>query len=233
MNLLWRNGPRWLSDGEDDSEQHTCEVPEGCIAEMKAADQRLIHGVLTTNPPTGLHQIMKCEDFSSLHKLLRVTAYVLKFVRLLKRRATSTSPEKEPLVQSDDITQAERLWIIESQSLLTQDKSFETWKRQFNLFIDANNVWRCDGRLQNADLPYSTKYPVLLSRKHYLTTLIVKDAHSRVQHNGVKEILMEIRSKYLIVKRRSLRRSIIYHGVTCRRFEGRQYHGPPPPLPSA
>ena len=92
--------------------------------------------------------------------------------------------EDESLKLFDDLAQAERLWIVESQSFLMQDKLFETWRRLFNLFTDANNVWRCGGILGNADLDYST---VLLSRKHPLTTLIVKDAHYRVQHNGIKE----------------------------------------------
>lgn len=191
VNLLWRKGPEWLSDKLDNEEQMD-EMPEGCATEMKAANRKSTHGLLTTNPSSGLRQILKCEDYSSLPKLLRVTAYTLKFVRLLKRRVKLAH---EPPEQLDDIEQAERLWIIESQSLLSQDRLFETWKRQFNLFIDDNGVWRCGGRLQNADLPYSTKYPVLLDRRHHLTALIVKDAHGRVQHNGVKETLTETRSK--------------------------------------
>ena len=104
-----------------------------------------------------------------------------------------------------------KLRDFESQSSLTQNKLFETWRRQFNLFADAN-IWRCGGRLGNADLDYSTKFPVLVSQGHHLTisTLIMKDTHRRVQHNGVKETLMEMRSKYWIVKGRSLIRSIPY-----------------------
>ena len=232
VNLLWRNGPKWLSEGAGDREQPADEMPEECIAEMKAADRKLIHSLLANDSTTGLQQIMKCEDYSSLSKLLRVTAIVLKFVRLLMSKVKSADHEKEPPGHPDDLTQAEKLWIVESQSLLMRDKSFETWKRQFNLFTDANKIWRCGGRLENADLAYSTKYPVLLSRKHHLTTLIVKDAHIRVQHNGIKETLTEVRSKFWIVKGRSLIRSIIYKCVTCRRFEGRPFHGPPPPPPA-
>ena len=125
-----------------------------------------------------------------------MTSIVLKFVRLLKSKVKPANQEKEATQQCNDITQAEKLWIIESQSSLMQEKLFETWKPQLNLFVDDNNIWRCGGRLGNADLAYSTRYPVLLSRKHHLTTLIVKDAHVRVQHNGIKETLTEVRSKY-------------------------------------
>ncbi len=130
--------------------------------------------------------------------------------------------------QPNDLAEAERLWIV-SQLQLTQEQHFDSWKKQFSLFLDTANVWRCGGRLTNVNLPYSTKHPVLLSRKHPLTSLIVESAHERVQHNGVKETLTEIRAKYWIVKGRSLVRSVIHRCVPCRRFEGRLFYPPPPP----
>ena len=66
--------------------------------------------------------------------MFRVTADVLKFVRVLKNKVKTADLEEELLEPHDDLAQAERLWIIESQSSLTQDKLFETWRRQFNLF---------------------------------------------------------------------------------------------------
>ena len=90
-------------------------------------------------------------------------------------------------------------------------------------------IWRCGGRLTNADLPYSTTHPVLLPRDHPLTALIVRNAHEHVQHNGVKETLTELRTKYRIVRGRSLVRSIVYRCTLCRRFEGPPCHAPPPP----
>ena len=60
------------------------------------------------------------------------------------------------------------------------------------------------------DIPYSTKHPVLLSRDHPFTAMIVRDAHKRVSHNGIKETLTEVRARFWIVKGRSLVRSIIH-----------------------
>ena len=133
---------------------------------------------------------------------------------------------------SSDSDEVERLWIVESQSVFTQDKNFDTWKRQFNLFLDAHGIWRCGGRLAKANLSYSSKHPVLLSKNHPLTALIIKNAHNRVFHNGVKDTLTEIRSRYWIMKGRNTVKSIIARCVLCRRFEGRPFTAPlPPPLP--
>ena len=72
----------------------------------------------------------------------------------------------------------------------------------------------------------------MLHRNHHLTTLVVRNAHERVQHNGAKETLTEVRSKFWIVKGRSLIRSLIFQCVVCWRFEGAAYKPPlPPPLP--
>lgn len=70
---------------------------------------------------------------------------------------------------------------------------FKIWQQQFGLFCDELGVWRCVGRLGNANLPFETKHPVFLDSQHHLATLIVLDAHDRVQHNGVSETLTEQR----------------------------------------
>ena len=81
-------------------------------------------------------------------------------------------------------------------------------------------------------MPYATKYPILLPKSHPITTLIVKQAHERVLHDGVKETLTETRSKYWIPRGRSVIRKIVDQCVTCRKFEGLPFKAPqPPPFP--
>ena len=125
------------------------------------------------------------------------------------------------------------MWILENQRELVADKSFKHWQNQFDLFQDENGVWRCRGRIQNATVPYSTKYPILVYKDHHLAVLLVRNAHSRVLHNGVKETLTELRAKFWIVQGRSFIKKIIHQCHVCRRHEGRSYHvPPPPPLPA-
>ena len=66
---------------------------------------------------------------------------------------------------------------------------------------------------------------------HYITLLVVRQAHARVQHNGVKETLAEVRMKFWIIGG-SLVKQIIHKCVVCRRFEGLPYHAPPRPTTS-
>ena len=165
---------------------------------------------------------MKIEDYSDIDHLLRVTARVLLFTRKLKRQTVAVN---------ELITEAETLWSRESQVNLSTETNFKLYEGQLSLFLDPQGVWHCSARLHNAEIPYSTKFPILLSRKHWFTTLVVRRAHRRVFHNGVKETLTEIRSAYWILKGRSVVKQVIYKCVVCRRFEAKPYSAPPPPLP--
>ena len=223
---LWRYGPNWLMHKQPDEEERAMEMPDECLREIKVS-RHAIHNLMVTNNHnccSGISAIMSWEDFSSLQKLLRITAYVMRFIDILRQVIATSTLE----LTASELARAERLWIIESQKCLKEDGNFLTWQRQFGLYLE-DKVWRCKGRLGNADLPYQAKYPILLHKSHHLSLLIVRDAHNRVMHNGVKETLTEIRSKYWIIRGRQLGRMVLQRCVICRRFEGLPYNSPPPP----
>ena len=227
---LWRYGPNWLIHKQPHEEEDAIEMPDECLREIKVSHHP-IHNLIVTNNHScrnGVGAVMSCEDYGSLQKLLRITAYVMRFIDALKqaierRIVTSTSE-----LTASELARAERLWIIESQKCLEVDKHFLIWQRQFGLYLE-DKVWRCKGRLGNTDLPYSAKYPILLHKSYHLSLLIVRDAHNRVMHDGVKETLTEIRSKYWIIRGRQLVRMVLQRCVICRRFEGLPFNPPPPP----
>ena len=235
VNKLWREGPDWLREKEAAECQGDIPMPEECISEMKAKSQGLTHSLLAAEEPSSLSKIIDCSQFSMIQRLFRVTAYVLKFTSILKQRVKSNnnmSSTSSTILSTAEISHTETLWIKEAQTTLVKDKKFASWKKQFNLFLDPIGLWRCGGRLSNAEVPYSTKHPILLPRNHYLSTLIVLRAHERVLHDGTKETLTEVRSKYWIVKGRSFVKSILRHCTLCHRYEGKAYTAPaPPPLP--
>ena len=122
-----------------------------------------------------------------------------------------------------ELADAETLWITSAQLQFVREKDFRQQQGRFRLFQDDKRLWRCGGRLANAEMPFTVKHPILLPRTHPLTTLIVREVH------GVKETLAETRRKFWILKGRNLTRSIIHRCVVCRRFEGAPFQGPPPP----
>ena len=92
--------------------------PEECLSEMK---------IKGNNSPTSAHHmlicgtdpIINCKDYSLLHRLLGVTAAVLKFVRIVMSRRMWIEVDvgirhDEPKL---DVWKAEQYWIIVSQCL--------------------------------------------------------------------------------------------------------------------
>ena len=225
---LWRHGPDWLLDLRVNPVDEDMCMPEECEKEIRVAHCHFVCD-LPAGDPCCVGNVINCENFSQLHRLLRVTAYVIKFVKLFKAKGTSVA-QKSGLTASE-LARAEDLWVKESQRHLIQHKDFRTWKQQFDLFLD-DGVWRCRGRISNAEVPYSTKHPTLLCKAHHFTHLVVRDAHKRVFHNGVKETLTEIRSKFWIAKGRQFVRQVLHKCPICRKVEGKSYSAvPPPPLP--
>ena len=97
-------------------------------------------------------------------------------MKILKLRLQKTVETQKELT-SQDIAVAETLWIKEIQKSLSKTPKFETWKRKFGIFTNEYGIMRCMGRLSQAQLPASTKYPILLYKSHYITSLFVRDSH--------------------------------------------------------
>lgn len=224
VNILWRDGPGWICEGNPTQDQE-CHQPEECLTELRNKDRQLVHGLLMAGNTAKLSHIMDCGNYSSLKRLLSVTALVMKFGRMLLDKVRCGGQTKS----RDLKAAAEHLWILECQQVVVADKSFKHWRSQFNLFQDESGVWRCRGRIQNAAVPYSTKHPILLHKDHHLSVLLVRSAHNRVIHNGVKETLTELRSRFWIVKGRNFIKKVIHQCLVCRRHEGKPYRAPPPP----
>ena len=91
---------------------------------------------------TNLSVIVSVEKFSSLNKLLRVTALVYKFIDKLRKKIEETKKTEEnkqevyytntltnkkplaeePLVNADDMDRAWRSWVLDAQKSITTDQ---------------------------------------------------------------------------------------------------------------
>ena len=113
---------------------------------------------------------------------------------------------------------------------LQKNNRFTYWKQQLGFYLDENGVWRCGGRLTNADIPTDKWNQILLDKAHYITELIVTDTHHRVLHNGVADTLSELQSNLLAGPRKTVRSST--HTCMCLLSQTRNQGKPPPSLPA-
>ena len=196
---LWCHGPSWLINVITKDNDGDTSMPEECLKEIKTTHCPT-HSLLTAEGSNNLSNIIHCENYSNLLRLLKVTAYVCRFVEKVRAKIRGVNAkELNSELTAAKLNKAERLWVIESQKSFKEEPAFEVWKRQLELFIQ-DGIWRCKGRLSKADLPYTTKHPALLPKDHHLTLLIFWKCHERVMHNGVKDTLNELRAKFWITE---------------------------------
>ena len=158
LNQLWRRGPPWLlaQDTDPDQELDKFTMPTECVSEMKIPKEKT-HNLLVTTQALTIGSVIKCEDFSTLTRLLRVTAYVLRAVKLLKRSKTCPKGPMTP----DELVEAEKLWIIDTQTPLKTENNLKVWQKQFGLFTDDSGLIICRGRLNNAQTTVCYKIPTV------------------------------------------------------------------------
>ena len=230
---IWWHGPSWLvkerSTWPNFGSSH--EPSSAYFEEMRLKGKpKSSTGLIVSASMTSLTRIFDPEKYGEFKKLIRVTALVLRAVHNFKSGAhgeTLAGP-----LSTEEYAYAENLWLREMQQSVIKSQRFKELEQQLGLYRDDNELLRCKGRLQNATIPFNAKYPIFLPSDHYLTVLIIQDCHKRVLHNGVRETLVELRSRFWIVKGRQIVRKVLSRCVDCKRIEGQHYAIPPTaPLP--
>ncbi|XP_064635803.1 uncharacterized protein LOC135492984 [Lineus longissimus] len=235
----WITGPKWLTQP-----RHTWPLkniqdkPE--IAITLAAGVEMANVFQPASQNINISNVIDINRFSSLQKLLRVTALVT--------RAFRSGPINRSMLTAEDVNKAEKLWISHIQTtayadVLTYFQCLHSGRatrfpkrqaiiNQLGLFIDKSNIIRCGGRISAADVAPDRKYPILLPHRSYLTTLVIQNAHHTMVHYGVGSTMAHLRNKYWITSMRASVKKVIGRCVICKKVAGRPYLTPvAPPLP--
>ena len=118
---------------------------------------------------------------------------MLDFIHRLKVKTKHAVKDGIASTELNHTHRAELLWSQAAQMQLLQDPHSEKSKGQFGLILDNSGTWKYGGHLSKAETPHDVKYQILLPRQHHLTTLVVRCAHLRILHNGVKETPVKVR----------------------------------------
>ena len=200
---LWTNGPSWLSDESKWPQWNSVSTLHLQINNTEAEQPVPMD---PTEPPTGIHKIIDLSKYSTLTKLLRVTGYVLRFITNLR---DYTAKQTGPL-SVKELNTAQFRWILncqqqqfpkEIQHLKSdlRNKKCPPLVRQLQLILDDMGYLRCGGRIHNAPVNYTTKFPYLLPSRHALTTLIVLAAHATQLYGGVNRTVTALRQNFWIM----------------------------------
>ena len=207
---IWWNGPVWLAkpvqQWPDSRSIDSDDSPQGFETEVKGSktfyEAKLVCGEdLPREPMETRHNLSVIDEnrYPSLLKLLRVTAWALRFISKLKNgRDLLTGP-----LTAQEMRKAKLLWELHIQQKYYADVAYKVkhgkksnLKNQLNLQIDENGLLRCYGRLLNAELTQGAKHPVLLPKQGYFTKLVVEHYHKKMLHSGVSQTLAQARQQY-------------------------------------
>jgi hypothetical protein len=92
---------------------------------------------------------------------------------------------------------------------------------QLRPFLDKHGVLRSNSRIAHTKfLRYSQKHPVILPRKHHITTLLVRYYHEEIlQHvGGHAHTLSELQTQFWIIQGRQVCKEIVKGCVKCKLY---------------
>ena len=248
-NSMWWNGPKFLfEDSIYDETKYSLNENTGnvCLQSSEGdslnIDSSLFYDEIKnenilmlnyTENNVKIGNIIEIEKFSDINKLLRVTSYVVRFVKNVRRKINGENLLLSKHATSEEIKSSKLLWLKENQNYLINESNFDDLKKVLCLQQDDEGLFRSMKRIMNADLPYDTRAPTILSRKHRLTELIVWNCHKAVKHMGVRQTLTELRSNFWITKGRSYVKNLMRNCFKCKKYNARPYSYPDSPnLPS-
>nr|CAH7760091.1 unnamed protein product [Callosobruchus chinensis] len=212
-NMLWWNGPAWLSQ----------EYSTWPIARPKLeTDLPELKKQYTSFTTTSKAQVLDIRSFSSFSKLQRVIAYVLRYCSNCKlpkqHRATGALTASELLASSTYLTRNSQAQYFQEELLaLKQGKALSKSSKILSLspFIDDAGVIRVGGRIQRSEYQFSFKHPAILAGKHHLSILLCQYEHKRLLHAGPQQTLYSLRQRYWITGGRNLARQTIRSCIKC------------------
>ena len=161
--------------------------------------------------------------FSDWRKLLRSTAWLIKFKSYCRYHYTSSTVQcSKGSITLADIQKAEHDILLRVQECFFQDeitrlKNGNPVKKNsrlasLNPILDVD-LLRLKGRLVSGN---TNKCGVILPSGHHVTTLIIRHYHETRGHVGTQQVLAAVREKYWILKGQSTVKRVIKGCVKCK-----------------
>ena len=236
-NTRWWNGPSFLWNPlylNDDADIETSISPED--PEVRKVT---VLASTTRELPTLLERL---KYFSDWHRAKNAVALCLRYLEKLKckskeEKGNQPDQSKVPPVSVEEMQRAERkvLQTVQREAFPSEIERLKEsaahdrntgMKKSSSIyrldpFLDKEGFLRVGGRINQADLPYEIKHPVLMPKKGHVTQLIVRHYHQQTSHQGRTRTHADIRAAGIwIVDGSSAVGHHVSRCVTCQRLRG-------------
>ncbi|RYZ85504.1 MAG: PAS domain S-box protein, partial [Proteobacteria bacterium] len=158
---------------------------------------------------------------SSMIKLVRVTALVLRFIDVARKKRKITSN----CITHAEYLNAQSVWIKYHQAKyfskeiaalnITKQVNRDSPVIKMTPFIDGEGIMRVGGRIKRSTMPFDTKHPIILSSEGRFSHLIAVEAHAKTLHGGNQLCIQYIRSRFWMITVRKAIKRVTLKCVRC------------------
>ncbi|XP_017485652.1 PREDICTED: uncharacterized protein LOC108374191 [Rhagoletis zephyria] len=204
---IWVKGPDFLYSDEDMWPKEPLHLYSDHCAKEESKKCMLV----TANKAVHIIEVHK---FSSYLRLLRVTAWVKRFVGNLQDKQHQRGELTAKELNKADIYICRQVQLEiyhEEISILQNKKCLPKSSALYQLTpkLDEDGVLRINGRIDAAYcLPYTARHPIILPSSHYLTTLVMDHFHRKRHHHNDQLTINEMRQHFWIPRSRCLLKAV-------------------------
>lgn len=161
------------------------------------------------------------DTYSSLSRLQRVLAYVLRFCRLKK----ITVVDRNKFLRATELRTSLHILIRQAQSVHFKEEIARINKgippqslQKLLPFVGDLGLLRVGGRLKFANLPYDSRHPVILPKTAHITRVLVEYYHKMYLHAGTRTLKALLFQSFWIISSHNVIRACISRCLVCHKF---------------
>ncbi|XP_063911125.1 uncharacterized protein LOC135128161 [Zophobas morio] len=215
---LWWHGPSFLT-----KDLNEWPVPKSVLNNNLPEERKISLVSHCTSDESSLSSLFT--RVSTYKRLKRIVAYCYRFINKLQKKQCNYSGELS--VEELDAAHINTIKLVQKDQFSSEIKELQSngfinnnsHLKSLNIFMDDNGILRVGGRLQNAKINYDMKHQILLPKNHYVTKIIIRDAHTDTLHAGTQATLAAVRRQFWPVCGKTTIKKIIHNCVKCRRVK--------------
>jgi hypothetical protein len=176
--------------------------------------------------------VLEIDRFGTFEMAVRVTAWVLRLIQNLKvpdqcvtgdlTLEECVNAKLELFKQTQGATYGTEIEALKQGRSVAKSSSLS----KLSPNVGKDGLIRIGGRLDNSELSYSEKHPVILPKGH-----LIRSVHFKSKHAGVENMITTIRDDFWIVGLWCLAKAVKRGCVKCQRVDALACNQVAAPLP--